>query len=45
MSVVGSVLAVVLSITTGFTAVAVLGGCAYLLATLVLIVAHKQEGE
>ena len=45
MSVVGSVLAVVLSITTGFTAVAVLGGCAYLLATLILSAARKQEGQ
>ena len=45
MTVVGSVLAVVLSIMTGFTAVAVLSGCAYLVATLILSAARKQEGQ
>ena len=45
MTVVGSVLAVVLSITTGFSAVAIMGAGAYLLATLILIVAQKQESE
>lgn len=45
MTVVGSVLAVVFSITTGFTAVAILGVGAYLLATLILIGARNQEGQ
>ena len=45
MTVVGSVLAVVFSITTGFTAVAILGVGVYLLATLTLVVARNQEGQ
>ena len=43
MTVVGTVLAVILSITVGFRAVAAVGVCAYLLATLVLIFAQGQE--
>ncbi len=45
MTVAGSVLAVILSITTGFAAVAILGACAYLLATLILMAARTQEGR
>lgn len=45
MTVGGSVFAVVLSITLGFSAVAWLGAGAYLLATLILIVTQRLETE
>ena len=44
MTVAGSVAAVLLSLTTGFTAVLWLGCGAYALATLLLIFAHRQAG-
>ena len=45
MTVVGSVVAVVLSITQGFSAVLWLGGGAYALATLVSLWAQDREGS
>lgn len=45
MTVGGSVVAVLLSITTGFAAVLWLGCAAYVVATLVLILAHRQAAE
>ena len=42
MTVVGTILAVTMSITTGFSAVAVVGGAAYLSATLILIIIRRQ---
>lgn len=44
MTVAGSVAAVLLSLTTGFTSVLWLGCGAYALATLLLIFAHRQAG-
>ncbi len=44
MTVVGSVAAVVLSITAGFSAVLWLGAAAYLLATAILAIVHRQDG-
>ena len=43
MTVVGSVAAVVLSITAGFSAVLWLGAAAYFLATAILAIVHRQD--
>lgn len=44
MTVVGSIAAVVLSVTVGFSAVLWLGAGAYAVATIVLAYVHRQEG-
>ncbi len=45
MTVVGSVLAVALSITSGFSAVLWLGAGAYLAATAILAITHRRSGS
>jgi hypothetical protein len=45
MTVLGSVAAVLLSITVGFNAVLCLGAAAYLLATVILVLIHRRQAS